>query len=128
MKIFDNCGCDRWALDFAKTLFERNNIPCNEAYIEDMDDRWITIRAEVRRGESENGEDAWDEKEFTIKYWVEQKFLFISIVSVWFYVREDVERVNAAGEKYIDDMPVDIEKGAYCIVRFPGFTVCKKIN
>ena len=93
-----------------------------------MDDKWITIRAEIRCDESEDGEDAWDEKEFTIKYWVDRKILCISLLSVWFYERKDVERKNTAGETYTSSEPADIEKGAYLITRLLGLTACKKIH
>lgn len=90
MKIIANCGCDRWAEVLAKKMFARNNVSCEEACIVGMDYKWITLKAETCGEEPE-------EKTFVIKYWEEKKFLFLSVVSVWFYERRAVEKVNASG-------------------------------
>lgn len=121
MKIITNCGCDAWAEVLAQKMFERNNIPCEEACIIDMDYKWITMTAETCGEESE-------EKRFVIKYWEEKKFLFITILSVWFYERKTVDKVNAAGEVYKGNAIVDIEKGTYVVTSFLGLAGCKKIG
>lgn len=121
MKIIANCGCDRWAEVLAKKMFERNKIPCKEAYIVHIDYKWITLDAETCGEEPE-------EKRYVIKCWEEKKLLFISLLSVWFYERKMVDKVNAVGECYKGDEIVDIEKGAYLVTNFLGLVGCKKIE
>ena len=122
MKIIANCGCDVWAEVLAKKMLERNNIPCEEACIIDMDYKWITMAAETFEKEEP------EERRVVIKYWEEKKFLFISILSVWLYERKKVEKVNASGGVYKDDEIVDIEKGIYIVTDFLGLAGCKKIG
>lgn len=121
MKIIANCGCDRWAEVLAQKMFERNKIPCEEVYIVHMDYKWITLDAETCGEEPE-------EKRYVIKYWEEKKFLFVSLLSVWFYERKMVDKVNAVGEIYKGDEIVYIEKGIYIVTEFLGFAGCKKIG
>ena len=121
MKIIANCACDAWAEVLARKMFKRNNVSCEEACIINMDYKWITLTAETSEEESE-------ERRFAIKYWIEKKFLFISIISVWFYERKKVEKLNAVGEIYVTDDIVDIEKGIYIVTDFLGLAGCAKID
>ena len=86
-----------------------------------MNYKWIALFAETCGEEPE-------EKEYVIKYWGEKKYLFVSLLSVWFYERKKVDKVNAAGEIYKGDEIVDIEKGAYLVTNFLGLMGYKKIE
>lgn len=121
MKIIANCGCDRWAEVLAQKMFERNKIPCEEAYIIDMDYKWITLNAETCGEEPE-------ERRYVIKYWEEKKILSVSILSVWFYERKEIEKVNNVGDTYKTDKIVGIEKGTYIVANFLGLIGCKKLE
>ena len=49
-------------------------------------------------------------------------------MTVWFYERRAVEKVNASGSIYMDDEIVDIETGANLVTNFLGLAGCKKIS
>lgn len=118
MKMIDNCGCDNGKIALAKYLFEKHNIPCEEAHIVDADHKWITIIAEVRSLDPDTGETVWDEKEYTLKYWEDRKFLFLRAVSFRFFERnQELPRDSEGNVK----LPIEVEyidQGAYWVSSF----------
>lgn len=121
MKMIDNCGCDKWSVAFAKYLFEKNHIPCKEAHIVNADHKWINIIADVRSLDSATGETIWEERKYTIKYWVDWKCLFLKAVSFRFFDSEQKTSVDSDEKVKIPILVEYIDQGNYWLTSVGGF-------
>lgn len=128
MKMIDNCGCDNWSVAFAKYLFEKNHIPCEEAQVVYTDDKWMTVVAEIREQDPNTGKTVWAEKEYTIKYWVDWKCLFLSAVSFRFFEKDKKPPVDSDGNIKLPILMEYIDQGNYWVSSFGGCVRFKKFR
>ena len=131
IKIYDECGCEVWAEALVRELFARAKIQTAQVVIYDMDDRRIYIRAEVwdeTLEPDEVGEEpgGWVDKNYTIRYYEDGKFLGIQLLSFRFFGEERVIVENKKPDGTISryGAPRYLDMGAYVIISCLGKAKC----
>lgn len=126
MKIeFENC-CDDWAEALIEEILTRLDDPSKHlnVYIGEMTERDIPITIEALINEDDECFDYM--RNIVLRYWIDEEFPSFG-VSYWLY--EDVlkEHIRADGTTYTRQEHVDIESGAYKIVKRRGKSKCISI-
>ena len=135
IKIYDSCGCEGWAKALVRDLFTRANIKVEEVVIYDMDDRRINMRAEVwdkTLEPDEVGEEpgGWVEKDYTIRYYDDGRFLGRLLMSFRFFDNERVvvEEKMPNGKIHRFETPIYLDAGAYKIISWFGTAKCIRLK
>lgn len=135
VNVYDNCGCEKWVEAFVRELFDRAEIKAEEVVIYDMDDRRISLQAEVwdetmEPDEMDEEPGGWVDKSYTIRYFEDDKRMDRMLLSFKFYDNERVivEEKTPDGRTLRSDTPRYIDQGAYKIVAWWGKARCIRMK